>query len=628
MAPSSLNERLRHSKSLRVLYRVGSSFGIREPGGETQTRRVLLVTLSVIFTFFTSGVIFGVSALDDILLLREGAFSSACSESDPPPCAEQRKEITLVIIAATSAVSLCILPTGVILDKFGPRTSACVGAVVFGIGLAALALARIVNDGLYFVGFVSLAIGGPAVFTSMNNFSDLFPANSPAIISLQSGAFQVSAILMELGAVAIKSGIVTFAQVCWLYMIVPTSLFLTSHFLFPDSAFGSEEGQPGHRGEPHRAWLIRRLLLADAANASSSSGPLIPPSPTLPPPRALPPNTTPPRGINSATEEASPLFIPGSSPSPPSRSGMPSASPTNKSLFASRFSFSPPSTSYLADTRAPPQQSNLKVASTFDDLDTTSEHSPLALPLLVEEDHVRPPPELYNIPLFQQIFSVPFLILCIYISFFILYTNFTISSIHDQAIRAAKAAGMNDSKAQTHAAHLNSLFNVLSPLGGLVGIPIAGLLLTRFGLAAAMASQGLVVMAFLVSTIPGLIPLRFKSIGYFFFGLNRPLAFGSFTAYLAEVFGFRNFGRLFGVAQLTGSVATPIQYLLFFLVDAYSTSTSAYLGVNVSLTLVSLILTALIPWYLTVYVFSNFFFRPSLPKHSARSIGDMRETLE
>lgn len=443
-----------------------------------------------------------------------------------------------MVTCATSAVSICSLGSGFFLDTAGPRISSCMASIIFACGLTALSLAGTFGDYFYLWGFIGLAIGGPAVFTSTNNFSDLFAKNASGIIAAQSGAFQVSSIMMVIGAFTATRLQIGFSQICSCYLIVPALIFVTSYFTFPDKAFGTEEG-PGHHGEPHKLWLIRRILLATEKENRKPHG----------------------KGKQYPSKED---VLQGKG-----------------GIFEPLLIHSP------------------------GDQDGIS-----GVPELAAQDLVQNPVELYNIDIWKQVKSHSFLVIVAYLGFFILTVNFSIATIYDQLRREESTTGSTQS--EELASNLNSWFNVLSPIGGLCGIPFAGAILSKLGLSATIVCQGIVSLTYLLCTVPGIVPFEWKTIGYFAFGVNRPFALGIFTTYLAEIFGFKNYGKLFGFAQLASSMVVPLQFFLIWLV--HSVLQESYFGIDLGLIVVQVLFVCLVPYYLTSFVFSGFFFRMKMPE--------------
>eukprot|EP00897_Mesotaenium_endlicherianum_P004645 jgi/Mesen1/4208/ME000219S03330 len=501
-------------------------------GGQTYAQKMTIVVLSVIFCFTTSGIIFGISAMNDVLLSYEGAFSSYCKEQ-LPPCQAQLDQVALATTTALTAVALVFLPLGAFLDHFGPRITVCLASVVFAAGCLALAFAKAVSDSLYFVGFFCLAVGGPPIFMSVTNFSELFPASKDAIIATQVGAFQVSSIFMVFIQLAVTQLGLSFRAIFLFYMIVPVIIFVCSLLLFPDQSLGTQGGTSDHQGEPHRLWHLRRSLAAssnaaagDVESARASAG-----------------------GGNGGADSSSSLQAPLLSPA------------AAGSIGGSR-------------QLAPPAAAGL-----------------------------------YNVSFWRQVSSGPFLAVSLVIAFFILALNYFITTVSQQMYQDALAHGLRGQQALATGAAYASTFNLVLSAAAMVGVPISGVVLLKKGIAVGFTGVGAVFLVFItVATFAQWLPLPFQVVGFAFFAFNRPCIFGAFSAYMADVFGFANFGKLYGLAQLGGAIVTPLQFLFVLLVENYLGG--SYFWVNFSFFLAAVVFLLSFPYYVTTRVFSGFYVKP------------------
>lgn len=524
--------RLPYTKSLQVLYQTGSN--ILQP---ISSSKPLTVGLSILFPFLTSGIIYGFPALSDILIVNEKAFSTMCDVGEELPCRAQENYIALTITIAVAAVSFTAFPVGIFLDYFGPRTTVCASSVIFASGLASLAFASAFSDLLYIYGFFALAVGGPSLLTSMVNFAELFSSHAPAIISVQSGAFQLSSILMVFFRVLISHHGFTFRQVFLSYLVVPGVIFVTSLLLFPRKAYGTEEG-PGHHGEPHRTWLIRRILVARQETAREEN-----------------------QKIKSKSDLESPLL-------------------DNTASF---------------------------ISPTI-----------LAVPKLAPEDAVPRPPELFNVDFKRQAMSQPFFVVAVILSFYILNLNFHLATEKDQLLQEAFAAGKDKQAAEKTVSDYISSFSIFLPIGGMASVPIVALVLVRNGVAPSFAFIGVLNFIFLTTSIPNFLPMELKRVGYAALSTSRPFMYSTITTYIAEVFGYSNFGKLFGLVQLGGLLVGPIQYAL--IISVHQFLKDDYFWINISLLLVGGFLFIAFIYYLVHSLFSGFFQRPPLPSRQENDL--------
>jgi MFS family permease len=108
---------------------------------------------------------------------------------------------------------------------------------------------------------------------------------------------------------------------------------------------------------------------------------------------------------------------------------------------------------------------------------------------------------------------------------------------------------------------LNNFFNVALPLGGLLAIPIIGVLLDT------LSTFSVLTLMLVVSTCIGCIGLIPNSIiaGYFNISLlvvYRPFYYTSVSDYAAKVFGFDTFGRVYGLIISISGVFNLLQAFL------------------------------------------------------------------
>lgn len=98
------------------------------------------------------------------------------------------------------------------------------------------------------------------------------------------------------------------------------------------------------------------------------------------------------------------------------------------------------------------------------------------------------------------------------------------------------------------------------------------------------------------------------------------------AAYVGRIFGFQNFGKLYGLARLSGSVATAMNYPLSRLAEG--TFHGNYYLVNLGFLCMEAAMFVF-PIYLCTVVFSGFLFRPeTVPDEENREQIVSENTLE
>lgn len=109
------------------------------------------------------------------------------------------------------------------------------------------------------------------------------------------------------------------------------------------------------------------------------------------------------------------------------------------------------------------------------------------------------------------------------------------------------------------ARHVNHVFDVALPVGGILSVPVIGLLLDNVSTPAVL---GLIVFIVTIVGILGVLPFVWAAYANIaIFVLYRPLYYTAVSDYAAKVFGFQTFGKVYG--------------LIFFLAGVLNFSQSA-----------------------------------------------------
>lgn len=95
------------------------------------------------------------------------------------------------------------------------------------------------------------------------------------------------------------------------------------------------------------------------------------------------------------------------------------------------------------------------------------------------------------------------------------------------------------------AVHINNVFDLALPLGGILSIPFIGLLLDHTSTVAVLFSLVTVATTIgVLGLIPDSLPAAYGNIALFV--LYRPFYYTAVSDYAAKVFGFRTFGTVYG----------------------------------------------------------------------------------
>eukprot|EP00405_Crypthecodinium_cohnii_P011850 CAMPEP_0206433732 /NCGR_PEP_ID=MMETSP0324_2-20121206/8700_1 /ASSEMBLY_ACC=CAM_ASM_000836 /TAXON_ID=2866 /ORGANISM="Crypthecodinium cohnii, Strain Seligo" /LENGTH=473 /DNA_ID=CAMNT_0053900037 /DNA_START=87 /DNA_END=1505 /DNA_ORIENTATION=- len=187
----------------------------------SQSYRLIVVATAVLGCLLNAGMAFGFSAIFPVLLEIQ-AFHDLCPEGSTSPCRAQTQALLGMFTVATSLLNVAALPTGAILDSWGPRITATAVALLTSLGCFLFGNG---GDGWeghlrYYVGFLLLAVAGPAIMNSSLSFSNLFPNRKGLICAMLVGCFDASSAVFVFLAHLVRSG-VTFSAALSGYAAVP-----------------------------------------------------------------------------------------------------------------------------------------------------------------------------------------------------------------------------------------------------------------------------------------------------------------------------------------------------------------------------------------------------------------------
>ena len=145
---------------------------------------------------------------------------------------------------------------------------------------------------------------------------------------------------------------------------------------------------------------------------------------------------------------------------------------------------------------------------------------------------------------------------------FILITGFTVVQMvrinyFVATIRTQYEYMFNDDQ---KAKHVNNIFDIALPVGGLVSIPFIGLILDNTSTAFVL---GLLVFVATTIGVLGVLPYLWASYANIvLFTLYRPFYYTAVSDYTAKVFGFHTFGKVYGLIICLAGILNFIQSAL------------------------------------------------------------------
>eukprot|EP00271_Cylindrocystis_brebissonii_P004502 TRINITY_DN1618_c1_g1_i1.p1 TRINITY_DN1618_c1_g1~~TRINITY_DN1618_c1_g1_i1.p1 ORF type:complete len:525 (-),score=75.75 TRINITY_DN1618_c1_g1_i1:1497-3071(-) len=233
------------------------------------------------------------------------------------------------------------------------------------------------------------------------------------------------------------------------------------------------------------------------------------------------------------------------------------------------------------------------------DADVPSSPISIDTPLIkTEETRSAPPPAyLFNAPLRDQMRSPAMFILTFYVAVNVVHANIYVDTFKFQLIDWLGS--------------YTWLFTLLAPCGALLAAPIAGAVLSFFGVPSGMLLQSVAALAFVCFTW-ATVPI--KAVAFVLFGANHLLAHACTITFISEVFGFENFGRLYGLPHIFASLLVSLEALRPLALEGYPVT---YWWLIFGLTSFQIIGAIVVATFIVKYLFSDFWVRPKMPSVSS-----------
>ncbi|EAW10955.1 putative MFS transporter Fmp42 [Aspergillus clavatus NRRL 1] len=450
-----------------------------------RTKRICQVCVAVVYCFLAAGVVFGFAALKPVLV-REGVYRNLCSQDElvrkQEVCYQQELRLNLMFTIAAVATNVSALPVGTILDTFGPRVCGNLGSLCLVIGALLFGFAARLPFDAYIPGYLFLSLGGPFIFISSFHLSNTFPARSGLILSLLTGAFDASsALFLGFRLINERTNGSFTTGRFFLIYLIVPLFILAAQALVMPSTSYKTAGELVQQAE---------ACLADEANDHIDDG--------------IPDRSEGERQRNDR------------------RMRRQSVVSKIQDLLADD------NTQLLARTALPDPPTNLEVNANTDQIATKKTPPPHATSGVWGALHGR--------SALQQIRTPWFVLITLFTVLQMLRINYFVATIRQQYTYLLNPA---------LAHHLNTAFDILLPLGGLLSIPFIGHLLDSLPTAHVLALLAATATAIgILGCIPAL-PAAYANIVLFV--LYRPFYYTAVSDYAAKVFGFRTFGKVYGL---------------------------------------------------------------------------------
>ena len=431
---------------------------------ESYGRVWLVVVCSVVNTVFTSGVIYGYPALYPALVDSK-VYNELCVSGEDI-CKEQETRLTMLFTLSSSVAPFCNILVGLFMDKYGPRITGMLCAVVFLVGCVLFASSSESFDG-YIPGFTLLGAAGPGMFMAGLTLGSRIPSQSGRIMSLHSCGFDASAIIFWfLDKLYFWTDYeATISILFWSYIVIPVYSFIVFFFLFK---FKSElkEGAEDTSTEQALSFTEERKSLPTSGKKRQT--------------------------ISSAEYEGG----------------------VRKRSVASNLE--------RAEDRGMGPGEQLRGDNTADTADTADEQT-----------------DLMNLTALQQMKTALFLLICSTVSISMLLLNFYIGTIPQQL------KYLNDKESVDWMAQW---FTVVMAFGAALSAPVVGFSLDKKGLVFSFYVTSCMLMSFQACTLIPYLQLQWFSVSLM--TITRAFLYSAAGNLLGRAFGFKTFGKLYGIMML------------------------------------------------------------------------------
>ncbi|OQD62491.1 hypothetical protein PENPOL_c012G06977 [Penicillium polonicum] len=466
-------------------------------------RRIAQVCTAVVYCFLAAGVVFGFAALKPVLI-REKVYRNLCSqaelEEDVDVCYGQEIRLNLMFTIAAVVTNVSALPVGTILDAYGPRVSGVIGSICLAIGAVLFGTAsKLPFDG-YIPGYLFLALGGPFVFIPSFHLSNTFPTRSGLILSMLTGAFDASSALFLLFRLLSEHthGLVSINNFFAVYLIVPVFIITAQIFIMPPTSYKTA-GELVQQAEAQVADEIHDRI-DDTVNDRNEGE------------RQRTNRRLRRQSIVSHIQDLL----------EDSTSSVMSGNTINHAVFHSSIDTSLDMNTTTRGTNG-----------------TTTPHSNTHQ----QQQPTTPDPTpggiwgvLHGHSALYQLRTPWFALITTFTVLMMLRINYFVATLRSQYTYLLSAA---------EAAQINTTFDILLPVGGLVSVPFIGTFLDIF-----QTRTVLFILVSLATTIGvlGCIPHATAAYGnIILFVLYRPFYYTAVSDYAAKVFGFATFGKVYGL---------------------------------------------------------------------------------
>jgi MFS family permease len=158
--------------------------------------RHAMVVIAATESFFVGGLVFGWPPML-LLLESEGEFSSLCNDKQAL-CSSRLQRLNNIFVAGSTAFAFSNWPSGILLDRCGPRFSSCMGLLLCCAGALLFGYSSSSGFDAFVPGFILMGIGGPQVVFSQIHLQALYPLRGGTVVAILSVMIDASALNFEI----------------------------------------------------------------------------------------------------------------------------------------------------------------------------------------------------------------------------------------------------------------------------------------------------------------------------------------------------------------------------------------------------------------------------------------------
>jgi len=475
---------------------------------------------------------------------------------------------------AAAATNVSALPVGTILDSWGPRVSALIGSLLLALGAILFAFAQKLPFDGYIPGYLLLSLGGPFIFIASFQLSNTFPARSGLILSSLTGAFDASSALFLLFRLANEStkGYISAQKFFLAYLVVPMFIAVVNLAIMPATSYKTAGELLQHvetqMTEERNDQIDRAIDTAEGERQLHSR-------------RAQRQNIV--HQIQDLLDNDTASLIDDSAFSNPV---------TPHRVLSPHPVRSQPNGSRAAPI--PPNAPKTQTSGVWGVL-----HGQSAL---------------------SQIRTPWFTLITIFTVLMMLRINYFVASLHSQYTYLLGSA--------SQARSINSVFDIMLPVGGLLSIPFIGTFLDTLRTRTVLAVLVSIATAIgLLGCIPHSRGAAYANITLFV--LYRPFYYTAVSDYAAKVFGFQTFGKVYGLIICLAGVGNFAQAGLDALTLKVfdSNPVPVNIGLTIMVAFVGVALVGFVSWKTNLILRSSATIETRQDNHNIYSSNWEREPL-